>query len=135
MDFLVWHTTIYTVHQPATRHGLMSFIWHVGLLYDNNILDKAEGASDIFSMCFGEQSGILGIGGIDSSLYNGSIYWVDIQNPAFYTLRLRGIQIGNHSIPIVFFFFLWLLYRQYQQQLLIQERLSSIFLLACLILL
>lgn len=104
MDCLVWHTTIYIVRQPATRHGLMSFIWRVRLLYANNIIDKAEGACDIFSMCFGEQGGILGIGGIDSSLYEGNIYWVDIQNPAFYTLRLRGIQLGNHSIPIVFSF-------------------------------
>lgn len=104
MDYLVWRMTICIVHQPVTRHGLMNTILHVRLFCDYYGVDKAEGASDIFSMCFGEEDGILGIGGIDKSLYEGSVYWVDIQNPAFYTLRLRGFQIGNYSIPIVFLF-------------------------------
>ena len=53
-------------------------------------------------MCLGETSGILSLGGIDTDLFVGSIYWVDVQNPSFYSLRMKGFHIGTVSISIVF---------------------------------
>lgn len=94
---------IYIVLQPVIKPGLMNIMKRVffSLLFIQ-FLAKNSGAQDIFGICLGESSGILSLGGIDKSLYVGSIYWVDVQSPSFYSLRLRGFHIGEYSISIVF---------------------------------
>lgn len=65
------------------------------------ILDKSQGARDIFTICLGDTQGILSAGEMDPELYVGNLYWVDIQDPAYYSVRMKGFHVSNHSISLV----------------------------------
>lgn len=59
---------------------------------------KSEGAKDIFTTCFGRKKGVLSIGDINSSLYEGEVYWADIQDSTFYALHLNDLRMDNVSL-------------------------------------
>ena len=73
----------------------------------NTILDDlysslaSQGFHDQFSLCLSEEKGILSLGDIDTALYAGDIYWIDIQNPSYYSVRLTGIKMDSVEVTSV----------------------------------
>tara|TARA_A100001015_G_scaffold315651_1_gene427995 strand:- start:1915 stop:3345 length:1431 start_codon:yes stop_codon:yes gene_type:complete len=69
----------------------------IGELVDANLVN------DIFALCFGDKGGLMTIGGIDSNLYNGEIFYTPImanldKTYTFYTISLSDIKIGDTTI-------------------------------------
>lgn len=73
----------------------------------NTILDDLyaryakDGYKDQFTLCFGEEQGVFSLGMIDSELIDGDIHWVDIQNPAYYSVTLKKLRFGTEDISLV----------------------------------
>ena len=61
------------------------------------LISSHESYDDSFSICFGRTQGLLSIGSLDSSLYEGPLYSVDMQDDYYYTVRLNDIRIDDHS--------------------------------------
>ena len=64
---------------------------------------SSQGFRNQFSLCLSEEKGILSLGDIDTALYAGDIYWVDIQNPSYYSVRLTGIKMDSVVVTSVMF--------------------------------
>ena len=74
-DFLELHIVICIVLHRAIRHGLMRLSRSV-ILFRPYHLDQSQNITDVFSICFGEERGILAIGDIDDGLYVIHFYQV-----------------------------------------------------------
>lgn len=73
----------------------------------NTILDDLyaryakDGYQDVFGLCLSEEKGILSLGALDSQLVAGEIYWIDVQDPAFYSISLTKFRFGSVEITSV----------------------------------
>ena len=78
----------------------------------NTILDDlyaryaSDSYKDQFGLCLSEEKGILSLGTIDSELVAGEIHWLDVQNPAFYSISLTKFRFGSEEVTSVLASFL-----------------------------
>lgn len=54
--------------------------------------------ANVFSMCFADQGGILYLGGMDETHYDGDIKYTPIIEDAWYVVEMPSISVGNNVI-------------------------------------
>ncbi|KAK8792773.1 hypothetical protein WA158_004937 [Blastocystis sp. Blastoise] len=77
--------------------------------YFDDMVDTISGMNNIFTMCFGNNDGILTYGGIDKDLYYGNITWINLIGDGFYSVEFNDIRVNNismfHSIETRYAYF------------------------------
>ncbi|KAK8802025.1 hypothetical protein WA158_006420 [Blastocystis sp. Blastoise] len=92
------YTTLYTSDRDGVlglgyKHRDCKF--HCVNTYMDDMVDNINGVTDMFTICFGNNQGVLTYGGIDTDLYSGSITWVHFVVPSNYTVELNDFRVND----------------------------------------
>ncbi|OMJ71268.1 hypothetical protein SteCoe_30569 [Stentor coeruleus] len=67
----------------------------VDVLYKDNKID-----SNVFSICFGKEDGIMSIGGYNNSWHKGNISWTGYYDESFYAVKMDKLKLNETKIEV-----------------------------------